>query len=241
MKRYAIILAGGEGRRAGGDIPKQLQLLCGKPVLWWSVNRFVDADPDTRVILVMHPGLFADWDAAVEDMSPADRFPYTICCGGRSRTESVANALITLRELLDADGAPLSEAAVAIHDAARPLVSREVINAAWNACAPGVAAVPAVDCSSSLRLIDKQDGSRSIPVDRSLYREVQTPQVAIAADLVSAYDASRGENFTDDASLLQHHGVRVSLVEGSHLNIKITYPLDLKIAETIMMSDSGLL
>lgn len=232
MKKFAIILAGGEGRRAGGSIPKQMADLNGRPVLWWSMRHFLDSDPSVKIILVMHPGLFDDWDAVLASLPQQDRIPHELCCGGRDRTESVRNALISLRMLLEEENISAGEAIVAVHDAARPLASPELISRGWNVAAPGCVAVPVVPCSSSLRRL--VDNCPSLPVDRSLFVEVQTPQIAVAADMFKAYANESLESFTDDASLLQADGIEPVLYDGAPSNMKITYPDDLSIASVLL-------
>lgn len=231
--KIAVILAGGEGRRAGGPVPKQMADLCGRPVLWWSMKAFLDEDPSTSIILTMHPGLFDDWDVLLDSLPASDRLPHILCCGGRTRTESVQNSLISVRDLVRESGADPAACKVAIHDAARPLVSRRVIAEGWRLCASGVCSVPAVAPVSSLReLLD--DGS-SRPVDRSRYREVQTPQTLTLPDMETAYAMPLPDTaFTDDASLAQARGVSVHLFEGDPANIKITLPQDFAIASLLM-------
>lgn len=240
MKKFAVILAGGVGLRAGSSVPKQLLDLQGRPVLWWSMHAFMMEDPSVEIILVMNPGLFDDWDIAYDALPDEDKIPYTLCCGGRSRTESVANAMITLGDLLREEGIAPEEAKVAVHDAARPLIDSRLIADGWKTCGPGICSVPAVDCSSSLREVTGigTDGlEESRPVDRSRFREVQTPQTALAADFMAAYANPPEGSFTDDASLLQDAGCRVKLFKGTSRNLKITYPDDITIARALVTSD----
>lgn len=236
MRRFAIILAGGEGRRAGGDKPKQMVALCGHPLLWWSLRNFQLADPTTEIILVMHPGLFVDWDVALSEMKEPDRIPHILCCGGRTRTESVANALKMLRDILAETGCDPADVAVAVHDAARPLASARLIERGWKAIAPGVVALPALPPVSSLRKIETDGSSES--VDRSLFREVQTPQIALADSYFDAYFDMPEGSFTDDASLLQAKGAGVVMFEGDPANFKVTYPDDFIMAEALTRARS---
>ncbi|MCM1378452.1 MAG: 2-C-methyl-D-erythritol 4-phosphate cytidylyltransferase [Clostridium sp.] len=231
MQKVAIILAGGVGQRAGGDVPKQLRQLKGRPVLWWSIHRFMLSDPSTSIIIVMHPGLYDDWDASLNSLPSEERYSHILCPGGKTRTESVGNAMGILKEILESEKVPAEEMKVAVHDGARPCVSLRIIEEGWDTCESGIVAVPAIRPTSSLRRLTSI-GSEA--VDRSEYREVQTPQTATAKELIEAYtDLPEGE-FTDDASLLQQCGTRVRLYEGSTENIKITYPQDFKIAEYII-------
>lgn len=231
MRKFALVLAGGVGSRAGSSTPKQFLPLCGRPVLWWSMRAFLEQDPGTTVILVLHPGHFADWDASLSQLPAAERLQHRLCPGGADRTSSVGNGLKTVYSILSDEGIDPEEAFVAVHDAARPVIDAAFVARGWETVRQGLVAVPVVPCASSLRLVSP-DGS-SEAVNRSLYREVQTPQVACAADLIRAYSGVKG-SFTDDASLLQAAGCGVDLYEGSPRNIKITYPDDIRIAEILL-------
>lgn len=243
MKKFAVILAGGEGRRHGGSVPKQFAPLGERTVLWWAIHQFLEADPSTQLIVVMHPGMFDDFDIMMDGLPEADRPVVTLSCGGRSRTESVANGLLTIREILFAEGAvwprDFADCLVAVHDAARPLVSPDLIRRGWEAAAPGIGAVPVVKPTASLRRLSPGGEEReSTPVNRDEYREVQTPQVFIASDIINAYQPPLPDNCTDDASLAQQRGLKIRLFEGEYTNIKITNPLDSAIAELILGAKS---
>lgn len=222
--KYAVIVAGGEGNRAGGSIPKQFQLLKGVPMLWWSVRAFHEEDPDTNIILVLHPGFLDDWDILFSELPAADReIAVHISCGGRSRLESVRNGLMSVP-----DG---EEALVAVHDAARPLVTPSLIARGWEAAEKYKAAVPVTPMTDSIRRVD---GNSSEAVPRKDYVKVQTPQVFDAALLKAAYDEPLTPDMTDDASVAEATGSSIFLFEGSPYNLKVTDPLDLVIATTLL-------
>lgn len=222
--KYAVIVAGGEGNRAGGSIPKQFQLLKGVPMLWWSVRAFHEEDPDTKIILVLHPGFLDDWDILFSELPAADReIAVHISCGGRSRLESVRNGLMSVP-----DG---EEALVAVHDAARPLVTPSLIARGWEAAEKYKAAVPVTPMTDSIRRVD---GNSSEAVPRKDYVKVQTPQVFDAALLKAAYDEPLTPDMTDDASVAEAAGSSIFLFEGSSYNLKVTDPLDLVIATTLL-------
>ena len=224
MRKYAVIVAGGEGRRAGGDLPKQFRKLLGIPLLWWSVRAFHTEDPSTEIAIVIHPGFFDDWDLLYADLPEEDRrIPVRIVCGGATRFHSVANGVT---------GIPASEdAMVAVHDAARPLVSVEMISRGWLAAEESGAAVPAVGMTDSIRRIES---GVSVSVPRKDYVKVQTPQVFDASLLKHAYEGILSDLMTDDASVVEAAGHKISLYEGSPYNMKVTEPLDIKIAETLI-------
>lgn len=239
MQKVAIILAGGEGRRAGGDIPKQFRMLNRHPVVWWSMKAFYDEDPDVILILVLHPGFFDDWDLMVGDMAEEDRIACHLCCGGKDRVHSVANGLTALSEILLQKGLAPRDVLLAIHDGARPLLTPELIRRGWAVAAPGVCGVPAVPPVNSLRRLTDSDipleECGSVSVARSEYVEVQTPQIFIAEDAMRCYDGCDPEGiYTDDASIAESLGLDVRLYRGEDTNMKITNPLDHCIAEVLL-------
>lgn len=239
MQKAAIILAGGEGRRAGGDIPKQFRMLAGHPVVWWSMKAFRDEDPATEIILVMHPGFFDDWDIIVSEMSEKDIIPCRLCCGGKDRVQSVSNGLSALKEILEEKGLAPGAVKVAVHDGARPLLTPEIISRGWETTGKGICGVPVIPPVNSLRRLTGDDrelkNAGSVAVPRSEYVEVQTPQTFIAEDIFNCYDGRSDEYvYTDDASLAECAGMEVRLYKGAEINIKITNPLDHDIAALLM-------
>lgn len=234
--RTAIILAGGSGLRAGGPMPKQLHLLGGVPVFIHSIKRFLEADPDTHIILVIHP----DYEPLFLQYTEEYGIDATVVFGGDSRIASVANAL---KHLPDSDGHPHL---VAVHDAARPLVTSDMIQRGWNLAREAFAAVPVVDLSDSIRKLT--DGG-SQTVDRSLYKAVQTPQIFLADFLTRAYDfamsldESRRATLTDDASVVEAAGLvsDMPLYKGNSTNFKITGPADFAVAEALLNYEQSLL
>lgn len=213
-------MAGGSGTRAGGDVPKQFQMLCGRPVVWWSLRAFRLEDAQCRLILVLNKDYIGLWDDLYRKLEPEDRYDIIVVTGGETRCHSVRNGLAALPD--DFDGL------VAVHDAARPLVDAALIRRGWDKAAAAGTAVPVVPMVDSMRrLVD--EGSVSVP--RKDYVAVQTPQVFGARLLRLAYSADRYEGFTDDASLVEAIGRNISLYDGSPVNFKITGPGDLARAE----------
>lgn len=208
MARYInIIAAGGSGTRFGSSVPKQFCLLAGKPVLHHAAERLQSALPGALVVVVI--------DLAWADMAPAGAI---LAAPGRTRWESVRNAL----QACAAEPADV----ILVHDGARPLPSAAMIRRVAQACAEHQGAIPVVPVTDSLRRID---GS---PANRADFRAVQTPQ-AFRADLLrQSYTLPERADFTDDASVMTAAGFAdIALVDGDPCNIKITLPLDLKIAE----------
>lgn len=221
LRKYAVIVAGGSGTRMGGGIPKQFRSLNGRPVLWWSMKAFSDADPHTRIILVLPDDFISLWTDFYSTLPECDRFAYEVCSGGKTRSESVKNGLALI---------PDEDSMVAVHDGARPLVSPEIITRGWKTCQDSGAAIPVIGITDSLRRL-QDAGSQS--VDRNEYVAVQTPQVFKTQILKEAYEKARDGVFTDDASVVEACGKKVALFEGSPVNIKITNPKDLEIATVL--------
>ena len=221
MKHYAIIVAGGSGTRFGSNIPKQFLPLCGRPVLMHTIERFLLC-PDTEVVVVL-PELQQDyWRELCHQYEFSA--PHSVVSGGDSRFQSVKNALLSLT-LTDAD-------IVAVHDGVRPLVSTSLILNTYKTAEQCGAAIPTTAVTDSVRQIEA-DG-HSVALERASLRAVQTPQTFKAMELLRAYDVPFSPFFTDDASVYEHAGGKVALVEGETTNIKITHPIDITIAEHII-------
>lgn len=221
--KYAIIVAGGVGSRSGDSLPKQFHDIGGHPMLWWTLKAFEAENKDTKLIVVMHADYIDLWNKAAS----ADCPEHIVVPGGATRTASVAAGLAVVPE--DIDGL------VAVHDAARPLASPELIRESWRHAAEFKAVVPAVPVSDSLRKGTKEN---SHSVDRSRFFAVQTPQVFDIQLLKEAYKSaakSKGVSFTDDASVVEWYGKSVRLFDGDPRNIKVTYPGDFKIAAEILL------
>lgn len=226
MKKAAIILAGGEGLRAGGGEPKQFRMLQGKPALWWSLKAFRDEDPTTRLIVVVHPNFIHEWENTIAVLEPNERFEQTIVCGGKSRWHSVYNALMEI----SAD----DDLYVAVHDGARPLITPAMIGRGWECALKNDSAIPAIPLSDSIRHLSGQGESRCVA--RKDFVAVQTPQIFKSDIIKLAYAQPESSDFTDDASVVEALGLHVSLYDGEPDNIKITYPRDLQVAHIIMNS-----
>ena len=220
MKKYAIILAGGEGRRMGGSVPKQFLDLCGKPVLRHTIERFLEYDPSMRIIVVI-PSVHKEyWQRYCDETLFIES--YIMPSGGMTRFHSVQNGLAYVP-----DGA-----LVAVHDGVRPLITPEFIGSLFDEASRSGAAIPVLPPVESLRR-KLPDGS-SEAVDRSLYVAVQTPQVFRSEILKAAYSQPYSTSFTDDASVAEACGQKISLCEGRRENIKITTPEDLAFARVLM-------
>ncbi|HEY4800749.1 MAG TPA: 2-C-methyl-D-erythritol 4-phosphate cytidylyltransferase [Bacteroidia bacterium] len=220
LKKYAIIVAGGNGTRANTPIPKQFMKLDGKPVIMHTVSRFAEAGIGIEIILVLNKDHHAMWAELCKEYNFTTEVK--VVEGGENRFESVKNGLAIVGE----------EGIVAVHDAARPLVSAKTIIITYKAAEMYGNAVPAIPLTDSIRQIDS---SKSIAVDRTRYCVIQTPQCFMAGILKKAYSSAEYKiHFTDDASVVEASGERIHLVDGNPDNIKITTPRDFILAEALM-------
>ena len=221
MNRSVIIVAGGSGSRMGGDVPKQFLPLAGRPILMRTIEAFHRFDNQMNIVLVLPSKQHDYWRRLCREYS-FDKIDYQLVDGGETRFHSTLNGLAKV----PADGI------VAVHDGVRPLVSQETLQRCFSVAEQCRAVVPAIPVNESVRQIEPDGGNCA--VDRSCYRLVQTPQVFDAATLHQAFRQPYSPLFTDDASVVERMGVKVSIVEGNFENIKITRPVDLVLAEAIM-------
>jgi len=216
-KTNVIIVAGGSGSRMGAEIPKQFLQFAGKPILLHTIEKFYNTNPAYNIILVLPESHFSFWQEIVIRFNCT--IPHQLVKGGDTRFHSVKNGLELVVEGL-----------VAVHDGVRPLVSRQTIENTLAAAAIHGAAIPVIESTDSVRILSNL-GSASL--DRSLLRNVQTPQCFEAHILKKAMLQDFNPSFTDCASVVEKSGFPVFLSEGNIENIKITTPIDLKFADLI--------
>jgi len=219
IKKYAVIVAGGSGSRMNSEIPKQYLPINGLPVIMHTINAFHKYNKILNIIVVLPPNDLELW----KELCATYNFNLSIqiISGGETRFQSVKNGL----DKISSDGI------VAIHDGVRPLVNKEIIAASYEIAALHGSAIAAVRLKESIRITDK-DLTKT--VDRSKYRIIQTPQTFQVNIIKEAYQIPENPQFTDDASVLEKSGHKISLFEGSYKNIKITTPEDLIIAEAFL-------
>ena len=222
-KRGVIIVAGGSGRRMGGALPKQFMMLDNEPILARSINRMHEALPAAEIVVVLPEEHVELWKNIAARFDVAR---HKIALGGKERFHSVKNGLEALSDEV---------CIVGIHDAVRPLASKKLVIKLFLEAENNVAAIPVVAPIDSYRIIE---GNESRIIDRSALRMVQTPQVFQAEALRKAYEQPFSTTFTDDASVMEAAGHKVTLVEGERENIKITTPSDMLIAEAIINAES---
>lgn len=218
MKYYAIIVAGGKGLRMGGDVPKQFQLVGGRPVLMHTLQQFRNAIADLQIILVLPREQQDYWRELCRQYEFG--VEHRVADGGQTRFHSVKNGLALIP-----DG---EEGIVGVHDGVRPFASADLIRRCYAAAVEAEAVVPAVPVVESLR--HEERGA----IDRKGYRLVQTPQTFSIPLLKAAYRQAYLETFTDDASVVEAYGHRVAMIDGIRENIKLTTPFDMVVAEALL-------
>lgn len=223
MKRYIIIVAGGKGTRMGGEMPKQFQLLGGRPIVMRTIENLYALDSSLQIILVLPQEHIELWRALCKEHS--FEVPLMLTAGGTTRFHSVQNGLALVDDI--------DEALVGVHDGVRPFVSQRLYDDAFREARISGAVIPMIDIQDSLRHIIGGNGASEV-VPRDRYRLVQTPQVFKLSVLRKAYEQRFVESFTDDASVVEAAGFSVAAVEGNRENIKLTTPYDMMIAKTIM-------
>jgi 2-C-methyl-D-erythritol 4-phosphate cytidylyltransferase len=219
MKKYAVIVAAGSGTRMGASVPKQFLLIHGKPVLYYSLKAFLDSYSDLQVILVLHPD-FLDHGQEIVD-AYFDKSRITIVAGGDTRFQSVKNGLVNLS----------GESIIFVHDGVRCLVSADLIRRCYEKALTDGTAIPAIPSKDSIRLLTEEGPA---VYDRNKVMLIQTPQTFHSKILIPAYQIDYKDKFTDEATVAEAYGIKVSLVEGDENNIKITRPVDLIIAQSVL-------
>lgn len=213
-----VIVAAGSGTRFG-DTDKALAPLAGEPLLRHSLDIFLSFDDVTVICLVLASHTM---DAGLEIVGAVGDPRVVACLGGATRGESVLEGLQAM---------PSDTALVVVHDAARPLVQRDLVERVVAAARRTGAAIPAVPVADTIHRMGA-DRTMTDTMDRSSLRAAQTPQVARMDWLRVAY--ARGGDATDEGGLLHAAGFPVTIVDGDVDNIKITWPRDLAVAELLL-------
>ncbi len=219
MKKFVIIVAGGSGKRINTEIPKQFISLAGKPVLIHTISAFYNYSPEINILLVLPKIYFGLWENLCKNHN--FNISHKIVEGGKTRFHSVKNGISKIEKY----------GIIAVHDGVRPLVKKQVIEKAFLDAEIYGNAVPAIPVNESVREIYKT-GSKIF--NRSNLRIIQTPQVFKSSILIKAYQQSYQKKFTDDATVVESAGEKINLIAGNPENIKITTPIDLKIAEVLL-------
>jgi len=211
MKKVALIVAGGKGLRMNSDTPKQFLLLKETPVLMHTLEKFSHLD---EIVLVLPKTQIEYWNTICEKYNFS--IPHIVVEGGETRFHSVKNGLEKV----------VNNSIVAIHDGVRPLVSTKLIDNLINETKNGIGVIPVVLVKDSIRKVEEE---KSTHVDRTDLYHVQTPQCFLSSEIKNAYSQEYSEKFTDDASVFESNGWKISTILGENQNLKITTEEDLNI------------
>jgi 2-C-methyl-D-erythritol 4-phosphate cytidylyltransferase len=222
----AIVLAAGEGRRIGGEVPKAFLEIGGRPLVLRTLDRMFSARSVEMVVLVVAAqqrerckSLLRS-DAALRDRR------WALKTGGATRQESARRGLERVASHADI---------VLIHDAARPFVSAGLIERCIEAAAEKGAVVAGLPARDTIKSVSPEHWIQSTP-DRSALWEIQTPQAFKRELIVAAHEraAREGVQVTDDAMVVERTGTPVYVLEGERTNFKITVPQDVWLAEALI-------
>jgi 2-C-methyl-D-erythritol 4-phosphate cytidylyltransferase len=235
MKVSVIIPAAGLGTRMGRSVPeregtsrKQFMLLNGSPILFHTIRKFVVSDLVTEIVVALRE----DDMSWAQELFASQRFskPVRTVAGGETRQQSVENALASIAEDVDL---------VAVHDAVRPFVEKEMIEKVVREAADSGAAILGIVPVDTVKQVHRNKVRATLPRERLIL--TQTPQVFRSDLLRKAFEQARQDLFvgTDEASLVERlEQVEVSVVLGTDRNIKITKPSDMDLARLYLMLET---
>lgn len=233
---YGVILAGGIGSRMGGDKPKQYLTVKDKPIIIYTIEKFLVV-PEFEKIIVLCPKQWVEHTKNLVEKHAAKAGDKVVVIeGGSTRNETIMNAI----KFIDSEGNLNDDTIIVTHDSVRPFVTHRIImeNIAaakeFGACDT---VVPATDT-----IVEALDNTviSNIP-DRSKMYQGQTPQSFKALKLKNMYDALTKEEkniLTDAAKIFVIKGEKVALVQGETYNMKITYPYDLRVAKSLLEEEN---
>lgn len=226
-----MAVAGGSGTRMHSAVPKQFMEIREKAILQRTIEKFIAACPEIKVVTVLPEAHIPYWKEYC--LSRNFSHPQTLVHGGVTRFHSVRAALEKIP-----DGA-----VVAIHDGVRPLVSASLIRSMvsrMDSCRALIPVLPVTDTLKALRQVRGGDDGRKLvriegrEIDRNEVFAAQTPQVFHSEDIKAAYSQPYDTSFTDDASVAERYGIPLEWCPGERLNLKITTPEDMILAEAII-------
>lgn len=233
---YGVILAGGIGSRMGGDKPKQYLTVKDKPIIIYTIEKFLVV-PEFEKVIVLCPKQWVEHTKNLieKHIAPAkDRV--AVIEGGSTRNETIMNAI----KLIENEGNLNDDTIIVTHDSVRPFVTHRIIEENIKAAEEFGACdtvVPATD--TIVEAIDNATIS-NIP-DRSKMYQGQTPQSFKALKLKNMYESLTDEEkdiLTDAAKIFVIKGEKVALVQGETYNMKITYPYDLRVAKSLLEDET---
>jgi 2-C-methyl-D-erythritol 4-phosphate cytidylyltransferase len=223
MIRLSLIIpAAGSGVRLGMKTPKPFIELGGRTILQHTIDKFIDIPELGQLLIVASAQNIDRVKSLVSDHDRSD-VDISVVEGGDERQDSIGNALKFVDKRCDL---------VAIHDAVRPFIEKNVVEECISKAMKYGAAIPGIPVKDTVKVLNDEQLVESTP-DRSSLWQIQTPQIFKRQILFDAYDHAKNAGFTgtDDSSLVENLGIKVHVVKSSYENFKITYPIDLKLAE----------
>ena len=233
---YGVILAGGIGSRMGGDKPKQYLTVKDKPIIIYTIEKFLVV-PEFEKVIVLCPKQWVEHTKNLieKHIAPAKN-KVAVIEGGSTRNETIMNAI----KLIESEGKLNDDTVIVTHDSVRPFVTHRIIEENIKAAEEFGACdtvVPATDT-----IVEAMDNATisNIP-DRSKMYQGQTPQSFKALKLKNMYESLTDEEkdiLTDAAKIFVIKGEKVALVQGETFNMKITYPYDLRVAKSLLEDET---
>lgn len=225
MRAGAIIVAAGSGERLGAGMPKAFVRVAGLPLVAWSVRALEAAPSVGPVVVVAPPGAEREMAAAIGRGAQV----HAVVPGGSSRQRSVAAGIAALPGDLDA---------IAVHDAARPLVTPRMVERLVRGLSSADGVIAAAPVADTLKRA-RPDGTVGATVNRAGLWGAQTPQVFRAATIRSVFaqaDDAELDSATDCAGMAERRGIPIALVDPESPNLKVTTPADLRLVEVLLGS-----
>ncbi|RNC83730.1 MAG: 2-C-methyl-D-erythritol 4-phosphate cytidylyltransferase [Balneola sp.] len=229
MTKLAVIIpAAGSGSRLGSRIPKPFIELEGSTILEHTIRAFLNVPSLSEIVIPTSKESVGRVEDIFKSLDRED-LKMMVVEGGSERQYSIHNALKCVSDEIDL---------VAVHDAVRPFISANLIEACCEKAVGVGASIIAVPAKDTIKRINEAYLIDGTP-DRKFLWQAQTPQIFKKEIILEAYESARSNGFigTDDSSLVEQLGYEVGVVEGDRRNLKITYPIDLKIAELILKEE----
>jgi len=218
----AIIVAAGKGTRMGSEMPKQFMTIAGKTILDTTLYKFEKSNEIDEIVLVVNKD---ELEYVNSEIAVSYDKITNVISGGATRTESVYEGIKAVRN---------DCGILLIHDGVRPFVSYNLISTCIENADVYKACIPAIDVVDTIKEVS-QEGFVQKTMDRTKLKSVQTPQGFDFDTIRECYYnvVTEDRTFTDDSSIVEYYGYKVKIIEGLSKNIKITTPLDLRVAEII--------
>ncbi|MDR0956770.1 MAG: 2-C-methyl-D-erythritol 4-phosphate cytidylyltransferase [Endomicrobium sp.] len=217
MKRAAIIVAAGQGKRVGRKVPKQFLKIKGKAMFLWSANTFASIKQFERIIIVVPPNM-------VKFLTKKYKNKFEFVTGGKERFDSVKKGLSIIGNDIDF---------VAIHDASRPLINKKDILSVLKEAEKTKAAIAVEKTKDTIKIVsDKNQILKTL--NRTILRNAQTPQIFERKLIKEAYQEKIASNTTDDAQLVERLKIKISAIETKFANFKVSTKEDFRVIEKLL-------